>query len=340
MKKLFAFLVTVVLCAACAFGVAGCDKKGGHALSVYVPDGAPALALSPYMDGGYFESQTELDFHVVDASTIQTYVAGENPTADLCVMPVNAAVKLLGSGEKYKTLGTLTHGNLFLMKKQSGEDISTPDDLSKLVGKTVGIINLVNVPGLTFKVILADNNIEYNELKDGASAATDKVNLIDVAKEEVIPSNSTCDYFVVPEPAASTKVAATQGKLDFAGNLQTLYGGDDGYPQAVLVAKNSVIDSDASFIEDFMRNVDSSCGIIKNDCAGDAEKFISAINSHITAGSASSLNAQNLTQTVIDNCGLAFTGNADGKQSVHDFMQKFNAVSNNAWGMPAEAFFY
>ena len=33
MKKLFAFLVTVVLCAACAFGVAGCDKKGGHTLS-------------------------------------------------------------------------------------------------------------------------------------------------------------------------------------------------------------------------------------------------------------------------------------------------------------------
>ena len=50
---------------------------------------------------------------------------------------------------------------------------------------------------------------------------------------------SECDYFVAAEPAATTRVNAAG--LHFAGDIQQLYGSKNGYPQAVVVAKNSPI---------------------------------------------------------------------------------------------------
>lgn len=336
MKKFLLSLLTVILTIVCALGVAGCAKKDADAWQVYVPDGAPALALAPLMDGGYFVSEQKSEYSVVDASTIQTYVTGENPKADLCVLPVNAAVKLLGSGQKYKMLGTVTHGNLFLMKKSVGEDISAPSDLNKLLGKTVGVINLVNVPGLTFKVILQDNGLQYNELKDGAEKASDKVNLLNITMQEAIPTNSDCDYFVVSEPMASAKKAATKGKLDFAGSLQTLYGGEGGYPQAVLVAKAEIIEKSEKAVRAFTED------LLADTVNGEPEyeRWVNAINAHMPAGGKSSLTLENLSATVVKNCGILFEKNNAGKQKVLDFMQKFNAVSNNSWGMPADEFFW
>lgn len=336
MKKLFTFLASAVLCAVCAFGVAGCNKSGGkgESYSVYAPDGAPALSLFGMSEA---DGKDLFDVNVVNAGTISAYVTGDNARADFAVLPVNAAVKLLGSGVKYKMLGTVTHGNLFLMKKQGGEDIASVEDLNKLVGKTVGVINLANVPGLTFKVIINDNGLQFNELKDGAEVAADKINLKSIEATEAIPTNTACDYFVVPEPAASTKKAATQGKLDFAGSLQTLYGGEEGYPQAVAVAKKSVIENDASAVTKFIAAVESSTELLESSSA---ENVVSCIRGWIQGDMAPMFTAANLSATVISNCGISFVNNTSGKQAVLDFMQKFNAVSNNAWGTPSEAFFY
>lgn len=130
-------------------------------LKVYAPDGAPALGIASLL-AGVESLQNEAEYHVVNATTIQTFVNGENPAADICILPVNVAVKALGSGEKYKLLGTLTHGNLYLLSN-GGEKI-TKNNLGYLKGKKVGVINLAAVPGLTFKMILKAHDIEYTEL--------------------------------------------------------------------------------------------------------------------------------------------------------------------------------
>ena len=133
-------------------------------VKVYAPDGAPALALAKLMtEETAFGDSVEAEYNVVDASTIQTYVTGANPAADICVLPVNLAVKLLGSGEKYKLLGTLTHGNLYILSKD-GTPI-TRENISSLKGKTVGVVNLASVPGLTFKLILKNSGVEYTEVR-------------------------------------------------------------------------------------------------------------------------------------------------------------------------------
>lgn len=321
MKKILLFLVTVVLTVACALGVTACNKSDdGGKLSVYVPDGAPALSVATLSESPDF------NVNVIDAGTINTKVTGENPQADIAIMPLNAAVKLLGNGEKYKMLGTVTHGNLFLLKKEGQADIASPADLTKLSGKTVGVINLANVPGLTFKVILHDNGIE-------------NVNLVNVTPLQVVPTNSDCDYFVVFEPLATTKISATQGKLSLAGDLQTLYGGENGYPQAVAVAKKSVIENNAAAVDKFIASFAETESWLLSESAS-PEQIISAIDTMTNGDLQHTFNADNLTKSVIQNCGIRFVAAADCKEEVKTFMQKFNAVSDNAWGAPSDNFFY
>lgn len=333
MKKFSAMIATVVLCIACALGIAGCNNKADGKYAVYAPDGAPALSLAAL-------AKDESDSYYVQfvkAETIKNYVTGTNPQADFAVLPVNAAVNFLRDGESYKMLGTVTHGNLYLMKKQGAKDISSAADLTKLVGKTVGVINLSNVPGLTFKVILNDNNIAFNELKDGGSPSSEAVNLRAVEATQAIPSNSACDYFVVPEPAASAKQAATGGKLSIAGSLQTLYGGENGYPQAVAVVKASVAENDKAAVDKFINSFGSNYLTAE---ATSASEIAEIIRTHYSSDTAPTFTAENLTPAVIANCGIRFVSAQDCKAEVIAFMEKFNAVSAQSWGVPNDNFFF
>lgn len=333
MKKFAAFILTVAAAIACAFCAAGCKKS--DELKLFVPDGAPALSVAGIERteaGKYF------DVTVVNAETIGGYVSGKME-ADAAVMPVNAAVKVLGSGDNYTLLGTVTHGNLYIMKKQGGEDISSAADLSKLVGKTVGVINLDNVPGLTLKVILNDNNLEFNELKDGTVVSADKVNLKNVTAPNATPANTDCDYFVVPEPAASTKQNGTGGKLSIAGSLQTLYGGEGGYPQAVVVVRNSVIEDNPDIASALIESFASTKSWLEDEGTS-AQDIVGAIDGMRYGDFSPSFTADNLTKEVIAHCGINFVGNGTGKAEIISFMAKLNAVSGNNWGTPADKFFF
>ena len=127
-------------------------------ISVYAPDGAPALGLAKLMAEDGWDN---IEYHIVDPGTVQTLVGGASPKADVCVLPVNVAVKLLGNAQNYKLIGTLTHGNLYLLSKNNTK--ITTDSIKDLKGKTVGVINLAQVPGLTFKLILKNYGIEFTE---------------------------------------------------------------------------------------------------------------------------------------------------------------------------------
>lgn len=140
----------------------GTNSSSKSSVSVYMPDGAPALSLAKLMSESGATLSKTVDYNVVNANTVQTYVTGQNPAADICVLPVNLASKLLGTGSVYKMLGTMTNGNLYLVSN-GGESVSSAN-ISGLRGKTVGVVNLAAVPGLTFKLILKNNNIDYTEL--------------------------------------------------------------------------------------------------------------------------------------------------------------------------------
>ena len=149
MKK----FITVFLCAlvpALTLFTA-CGEKSG-AVSVYVPDGAPALAIARLLaeDADFGR---EVNYSVVGAEEIKSTVtaADASKNADICILPVNTASKLLGGGDKYRMLGVVTHGNLFIAGNSEKENI-TPDNFKGLLeGKKVGVVNLPAFPGSAFK---------------------------------------------------------------------------------------------------------------------------------------------------------------------------------------------
>ena len=129
-------------------------------VSIYAPDGAPALALAKLMAEENQFGQISVEYNIVPADTIGARVTGEDPAADICILPLNAASKLLGDGSTYRMLGTVTNGNLYLLSKD-GASVTSENIREELNGKTIGVIQLNNVPGLTLKIILEKYDIDY-----------------------------------------------------------------------------------------------------------------------------------------------------------------------------------
>lgn len=164
-------------------------------VDIYVPDGATALALAYFMHSGEKVSGATLEIHVVTASSIGSFVA--NGSADMAVMPSNAAAKMYNTNGKYKLVMTLTHGNLYIV----GGDMSGVDSL---VGKRVGAIGQGQVPDLVLRYILKQKNIEY-VLSD--TAAEGKVAITyysDGGSVARALKAGQIDFGLLAEPAAST----------------------------------------------------------------------------------------------------------------------------------------
>lgn len=334
MRKFFTFLLSLVL-AVSSLSLFACEDNAS--LSLYAPDGAPALSVARLLIDK--DAVKGVEVNIVSASTISSFVTGEELKADIAILPVNVASKMLGGAKNYQMLGVVTNGNLFLMKKGTGDTITT-SNLSTLIGKKVGVINLSNVPGLTFKAILSDNDVPFTTLTDNGVVDSEKVNLVGLSDGTAVTPASACEYFVVPEPAATTKQNATGGKLTIVGSLQQMYGGGNGYPQAVIVAKNSVIEKHGKKITELIDSFSENVLWLTSETTK-TETIVSAVTSgFVDSEMAPTFNANNLNQTVIGNCGINFRSALDSKADVLAYIQKLNAISNNAWGTPSDEFFY
>ena len=346
MKKVFSGLMALAMSAAMIAALAACtpenDDTGDDGApdppvyTVYAPDGAPALALANAID----KTEETFEYHIVASSTIAAQVTGSDPAADFCVLPVNAAANLLGTGETYQMLGTVTNGNMYFLT--TGDNVPvTKESLSSLTGKTVGVVQLSNVPGLTFQAALKAAGVSYQTLTSETQPASDKVNLkpIQDASSGVTPAGG-CDYYLCPEPAASAKVKGTASSPDPlkpAGSLQAIYGEGEGYPQAVLVAKTEVIASDAAAVEAMIGYMEGSAQFLANTPAADV---VALLDGKYTEGMTPSLNANNLTDEVIANCSVRFTAAQDCKTAVNAFLAELIAIDPAFTSAVADAFYY
>ena len=129
---------------------------------VVAPDGAPALALARliYLQEQSISQSREVEYRIVSATTIASYVKNteEGKLGDIVILPVNAAAKLIGNGEKYQMVGVATHGNLYIVSNQGS--ISSLKDLQN---KRIGVFGQGNVPDLTLRYLLNSNGIEYKQ---------------------------------------------------------------------------------------------------------------------------------------------------------------------------------
>ncbi len=334
MKKLSA-IITAALCGITLMATA-CTPTPEGTYTVYAPDGAPALALSKAIS----EKNEHFTIEIVDSSTtnMASLVSGETPAADFCVLPVNAAAKVLGEGTSYQMLGTVTNGNMYFLTVGAAA-LTVENYKTELVGKTVGVVQMNNVPGLVFQSVLGD--APYQIMKNDSVAVADKINLKPIAnpKTEVSPAGG-CDYYLCPEPVASAKVRGTADKpkkLTFAGDLQSLYG-EGGYPQAVLVVKKSVIERDKDAVELMLSYMVGAEEYLK---ITDAAQIAALLAEKRTAGMENpALTADNLTAEVIQNCSVRFTASKDCKEKVNALLAQLIAVNPEFTKTVSDAFFY
>ena len=345
MKKRIAKIFAALLAAVSIFSLVACgggNDGGDNKINakIYAPDGAPALAMAKMMS----EDRTDTTFEVVKADTIASFVTGDTPKADLCVLPLNAASKLLGTGEKYTMLGTVTHGNLYLLSHNAldAELFTEGSSLQLLTGKKVGVIQINNVPGLTLKLLLQKNEVGINDnYQSAVDPDTSKVNLASIGGAQAIGTLGY-DYYLAAEPLASAKVKASANSanpLYIAADLQKLYGGENGYPQAVLVVKNDFLEKNGEWVDEFIEDVKEAAAWLQEDTT-EISTIVSAVSSKLTSELTPSFNANNLTKTVIANCGVFFTGAQEGKAEVNAFLTELMGVSQGAAKTVADKFFY
>ncbi|MBR3804689.1 MAG: hypothetical protein IKJ14_05040 [Clostridia bacterium] len=311
MKRLISILTLIIslLCfPAC--------KKGGETLTVYAPDGAPALSLSYAIEN----CNDKISYNIVGSDVITAKVTGENPVADVAIIPINVASLYLGSGSVYQILGTITHGNFYFLSKTEGE--ITKQNATYLVGKTIGVVQLPNIPGLTLKATLNDLNVPFNELKNGEGKAQDKVNLIAIKPTEI--GVTDCDYYLAPSPAADLK--ADKLSLNFVGDLGALYS-ENGFPQAVIVAKKSVLGSNFDKVKAVINGIKASENYLKID---NKTAICNAIKGRLEDGLTPSFNEQNLTENAIKRSSIKFVSAKNSRAEIEEFLLKIKAVNPNA----------
>lgn len=350
MKKIIATIAATALCVVTALSLTACTvqpSEGGDEqpakYSVYAPDGAPALALTNLIAAhnttlaeGY-----DFDVHVIDsdANVLSALVTGASPAADFCILPLNLASKVLGSGEVYQMLGTVTNGNLYFLTTGENAPLTQENFATTLLGKKVGVVQLAYVPGLTLQVTLADYEIPYQVIASAQEeGASDKVNLIAFTPDNVTPA-SGCDYYLCPEPAASAKIKGTSSTANpfaLAGDLQELYG-EGGYPQAVMVAKKEIVERDSKAVGEVIEYLTGSKDFL---ASAEPETLIQLLSDKRTAGLAPSFTAANLTAEVVSHCSVWFTPSATCKDTVNSFLAKLKTVNDGAANTVSDAFYY
>lgn len=331
--------VAAIACAAAAvfvLGVSACAEdtgSGEFSYTVAMPDGAPALAAARLMVED-MQFGGEVNYTVVNSNAITQQISGG--VADICILPVNAAVQLAGSGETYSLLGTVTHGNLYMLSAKHPDEQITVSNLKSLVGKTVGCIQLSSFVGNVFKIILEDNDVPYSVVESVSDAKSDSVNLINISDPASgITPAAEFDYMIGAEPLVTAKTTAAPA-LKIVGDIQALYG-ENGFPQAVMLAKNSVIEQNSEFIADFISAVEVNAEWIASDDA-DMTAIVNAINANY-GGATSSLNANNLNSTVISRCAIEFVPATECRQEITGFIDKLEAVTGTTLTI-ADKFFY
>lgn len=329
MKKFLSVIAAFAAFTLSAFGFSACG--GGtqkDAVSVYMPDGAPALALAQLMAED-MQFGREVTYRVVDADSIKSTVTYNDMSknADICILPVNDASKTVGDGASYKLLGTVTHGNLYIVSATERVTLTADNFAREISGKKLGVVQLAKFPGAITQVLLNDYGV------------SDSVTVEAVLPTEVTGVGSDCDYFVIPEPAASTRVGNKNLNLKQAGSLQELYGGEAGYPQAVIIAKNSLIESDPEFISAFTSAISANAEWLMKDEVT-SETILGAIRAHYPDPENTAPAFTNLSKSVIANCAVKFVSADRCKTEINSFLSKLIAVNADFAAQVSDSFYY
>ena len=317
MKKIFTKMLICVLCLTAVFMCAcvnnngetpGCDPLTAR-LSFYTPDGAPALGVAKFIadNENFGEKNVAIDYNVVSADTIATYINGANGYGDFVVMPINAASKLYkkNAEDPYKMAAVVTHGNLYIMTTEKG----------------------LTLGGLTDKVVT------------GESATAGKITFRYFSNaQEMMPllKKGVLTIGLLPEPAATNLEKNVAKEKDWERlDVQELYDLENkSYPQAVLMVKSSVLSAYPNLLTVMAEKFAAGAEWVRSNPA-DA---VNAINGNVSAknpGLTPSLSEKTLNAAAISGCNIFWQAAASAKADVKAYIAAINAIDLGLGVKPA-----
>ena len=309
MKKYLAILITVILiaslCATCA-----CDN--GEELTLYVPDGAPALSVAKIINDGKVGNCT-VTTNVVDAKNVRAKcVSGE---ADMAVLPTNLAVTVCSQRSDYQIFSVNVYGVLYIVGREH------VDSIAELQGKTLYSIGWQNTPEYVFKHICDKLNVNY--VDENSTDVDGKINIIykDDAKQ-IIPmiKQGLVDFALIGEPAV-TQLKNNVSGVETLFDLQQLWqevtdSHEVGYPQASLIVKKDLLTD--GFATQLLLALQANYQF--------ATTHLSQLNA-IMQGAGSDLDL-NYTVDLLERCNLRAIPASSAINDLNIYLEKFADLAN------------
>lgn len=297
MKRFICIAFVIVL----ALSFAGCKPAVEGEIDIYVPDGAPALAVASIIADEQFYNG-KVNVHVVTEDNIVPNIL--NGEADVALLPGDTAATLYNKGVEYKLLSANSFGLLYL--------VGLPmDNLDELKGKVVYSIGKGKIPEYVFKILLEANNLEYVE---SDTPVEGKVALKYMNGTEIVPSlvQGLADYALLGEPVVTQVLTKGQARgLEIVGDIQQLWKehtGADTFVQSCALVSDKLAGTD--FIDALIEKLQSNEQFLLDN----TDKLTSLLQG---AGSALQVS---FTAEIINRCNLDFTLASDVKQQYVDFL--------------------
>ncbi len=267
-------------------------------LKILAPGGAPALSQIGAIEAGY-------DVEITDGpDKLQAELINADSEYDVIVAPTNLGVKLASAGKsEYKLLDVVTWGNLYLVGP-ADTDLSTAN---------IAGFGEQAVTGLVFKAI-------YPELAD-------KVNwgYASVTEAQAALLSDQAEVAILAEPVATATIAKAkeQGKeLTILSDLQELWNGGQGYPQAGIFVKASAYEENVDEYDNYMSIIYTYI----NDVESSEDKSV-VVNSIDSIGAENlSVPSSAIVAKVWDRLNIHPTKASEVSDEVAEFLQLFDVT--------------
>lgn len=249
MKRKIMLYISIAIISILAIG---CQKEimqtEAKNIKFYYQDGMPALTVAKLAkENPVIYEQITIDYEMQKSpDLLVSEILKEG--ADIAIVPSNLAAQAFNKNLSYKVIGTSTWGSMYLT---STEDIITFEDLK---GKEIYTFGRGLTPDLVLRYVLSKNGIDPN---------TDLTITYLNSASELGPAflSGKTNLALLPEPLLSVVMAKKEdAKIIFDLNEEwsNASGAEKGFPQSSLVVKIDLIENNIEFVENFIKNYESS----------------------------------------------------------------------------------
>lgn len=224
-----------------------------ESIKVLTPDGLPALSIVNMMSSTKDIEGVKIEYKLEklsDALVIDML----KREGDIAIVPSNFSAQLYNKKLGYKILGTVGWGSFYVVSR---ENISS---LEELKDKKIYTFGKGLTPDIIFQSILQQKGIDKTKIKINYLSNGNEVAALYLGKK--------VDTIVIPEPMLS-KILSKNLNSNIVANLndewKNITQSDLGYPQATLVIKEEIFNSNPKLVKTFINELTKSISLLYKD---------------------------------------------------------------------------